>query len=45
MRLVGLKSQSGRYEEEKNLDPDGDRTPVVQFVVRRYTDRAITTII
>jgi hypothetical protein len=44
-RLVGLYRQSGRYKKRENLVPDGDRTPVVKFVVRRYTDRATEAII
>jgi hypothetical protein len=34
-RLAGLQSRSGRYGEEKNVAPSGNRTPAVQ------TDRAI----
>jgi hypothetical protein len=42
-RLGGPQSESGRCEEEKNLAPDGIRTPAGQPVARRYTDRAIPT--
>jgi hypothetical protein len=33
--------RSGRYGEDKNLVPTGNRTPAVQPVARRYTDWAI----
>jgi hypothetical protein len=29
-RLSGPQRRSGRYRDEKNLDPDGNRTPAVQ---------------
>jgi hypothetical protein len=41
-RLGGPQSQSGKFEEEKILDPTGTRTPspVVQPIASRYTDYA-----
>jgi hypothetical protein len=43
-RLDGPQSRSGRFGEEKILDPTGTRIPdpsVVQLVASRYTDYAI----
>jgi hypothetical protein len=43
-RLGGPQSRSGRFGEEKILDPTGTRTPdtsVVQPAARYYTDYAI----
>jgi hypothetical protein len=37
-RLSGSQSLSGRFGEETNLAPAGNRTPAVQPVARRYTD-------
>jgi hypothetical protein len=37
-RLCGPQSRSGRFREEKNLDPAGIRTPIVEPVVPRFTD-------
>jgi hypothetical protein len=42
-RLGGPQSWPGRYAEEKNLAPAGNRTPAVQPVARRYTDWVIPT--
>jgi hypothetical protein len=45
MRLGGPQSRSGRGGEEKNSQPrrqSNPRTPIVQPVVQRYTDWAIT---
>jgi hypothetical protein len=38
------QSQSGRYGEEKNLAPAGNRTPAVQSVARLCTDWGIRTL-
>jgi hypothetical protein len=35
--LCGPQSRSGRYEEDTNLAPAGNRTPAVQTVTRCYT--------
>jgi hypothetical protein len=40
-RLGGPQSRSGRYGENKNLSPAGNRIPAAQPVARRYTDWAI----
>jgi hypothetical protein len=37
-RLSDPKSRSGRYGEEKDLAPAGNRTLSVQSVADRYTD-------
>jgi hypothetical protein len=38
--LGGPQSQSGRYGEEKNLNPAEDQTPAVQSAARHYSDWA-----
>jgi hypothetical protein len=40
-RLGEPQSRSGRYGEEKNLTPAGNRSPAVQPVALRYTDWGI----
>jgi hypothetical protein len=47
-RLDRLQSRSGRGGEEKIPSPrreSNPRTPIVQPVAQRYTDRAITAIL
>jgi hypothetical protein len=40
-RLGGSQSRSGRCGEEKNLAPARNKTPAIQPVPRRYTERAM----
>jgi hypothetical protein len=46
-RLGGPQNRSGRGGEEKNSQPPPGielRTPIVQPVVQRYTDRTVTAL-
>jgi hypothetical protein len=38
-RLGVLPSRSGRYREEKNLTPAGNRIPLIQIGARTYTEK------